>query len=289
VQAGPFFFYLLKFLHTPAMSTQTPLIMGILNLTPDSFSDGGCYCTNQQLHRRIAELLTDGADIIDVGGESTRPGSDPISSAEELARVLPVITAIRRVSDVPISIDSSKAEVARQALLAGADIINDITALEGDADMVEVLRSSQAKVVLMHMQGQPRTMQLAPQYQDVVAEINSYLAGRIAWLGEQGIGRERVIVDPGLGFGKNLEHNLTLLRNAHTLRQHGCPVLIGHSRKTFLGEIVQVQEPKERDLATAIVSAYCARQNMDILRVHNVAATRQALQVQAALAPNVEK
>lgn len=265
------------------MHTAQPKIMGILNITPDSFSDGGRYLTEKQLQARIEELLTDGSDIIDVGGESTRPGSAGVDVAEELARVLPAIKAIRKLSSIPVSVDTTKAEVARQALAAGADIVNDISALEGDTGMVEVLRQSQAMVVVMHMQGQPRTMQLAPHYGDVVVEINSYLARRIDWLEEQGIERKRMIVDPGLGFGKTLEHNLTLLRNLESLRQHGCPVLIGHSRKSFLGEILQIEKPVERDLATAMVSAFCARHHMDILRVHNVAATRQALKVQAVL------
>lgn len=264
---------------------RTPLtqIMGILNVTPDSFSDGGRYEGKEQLQARIEELLADGADIIDVGGESTRPGSEPVSEEEELARVLPAITAIRRISTVPISVDTTKAEVARQALAAGADIINDISGLEADADMAAVVHKARARVVIMHMQGQPRTMQQAPHYDDVVAEVNAYLARRIERLEEQGIGRGSIIVDPGLGFGKTVEHNLSLLRNLHSLRQHGCPVLIGHSRKSFLGAITQVKEPGERDVATALISAFCAGQGMDILRVHNVAATRQALRICTAL------
>lgn len=260
-----------------------PRVMGILNVTPDSFSDGGRYGSKEQVQARIEELLSDGADIIDVGGESTRPGSEAVSELEELARVLPTIQAIRRISTVPISVDTTKAEVARQALAAGADIINDISGLEADVHMAAIVRKAQARVVIMHMQGQPRTMQLAPHYEDVVAEVNAYLAGRIAILEEQGIERSAIIVDPGLGFGKTLEHNLSLLRNLPSLQQHGCPVLIGHSRKSFLGAITQVKKPEERDIATALVSALCAGQGMDIVRVHNVAATRQALRVWAAL------
>ncbi len=265
---------------------KTPKIMGILNVTPDSFSDGGRYCGEEQLEARIEELLADGADIIDVGGESTRPGAEPVSLAEELERVLPAISAIRRISQIPVSVDTTKAEVARLALRAGANIINDISALEVDAGMIEVVRASGAQVVLMHMQGRPRTMQQAPHYEDVVAEVNAYLAGRIAGLEAQGIERKNMVVDPGLGFGKTVEHNLSLLRNLSSLRQHGCPVLIGHSRKSFLGMIVQQQEPQKRDLATAMVSAHCAWQGVDILRVHNVRATREALRVQEALRPD---
>ena len=268
---------------------KTPKIMGILNVTPDSFSDGGRYCGEAQLRKRITELLDDGADIIDVGGESTRPGAEPVPLDEEIERVLPAIGVIRRISQIPVSVDTTKAEVARLALQAGANIINDISALEADAGMIEVLRASGAQVVLMHMQGQPRTMQIAPHYDDVVAEINGYLAARIAWLEERGVERGRILVDPGLGFGKTLEHNLTILRHLPSLRQHGCPVLIGHSRKSFLGTIVQQQEPYKRDLATAMVSAHCARQGVDILRVHNVRATREALQIQDALQADTEK
>lgn len=257
--------------------------MGILNVTPDSFSDGGRYCTEKELHRRIEELLEEGADIIDVGGESSRPGAEPVPAGEELRRVLPAVAAIRRISDIPVSVDTTKAAVARQAVDAGATIVNDITALEGDGEMVEVVRRSGVQVVLMHMQGRPRTMQIAPRYTDVVAEINAYLAARIAWLQEQGVEHGRIIVDPGLGFGKTLAHNLSILRQLGAFQRHGCPVLIGHSRKGFLGTVVQTKEPAARDLATAVVSAHCARQGVAMLRVHDVAATRQALHIQAAL------
>lgn len=267
-------------MHTKKTQTR---IMGILNVTPDSFSDGGRYGSEERLQARIEELLHDGADIIDVGGESTRPGSEAVSEEEELRRVLPAIVAIRKTSSIAISVDTTKAEVARQALAAGADIINDISGLEADTDMAAAVRKASAQVVIMHMQGRPRTMQEAPHYDDVVAEVNAYLAARIASLEALGIERKDMIVDPGLGFGKTVEHNLSLLRNLSSLRRHGCPVLIGHSRKSFLGAIVQVREPEERDTATALISGFCARQGMDILRVHNVAATRQALQLCAAL------
>lgn len=267
-----------------SMQRSLPRIMGILNVTPDSFSDGGRYCTEKELHRRIEELLEEGADIIDVGGESSRPGAEPVPAEEELRRVLPAVAAIRRVSsDIPVSVDTTKAAVARQAVDAGATIINDITALEGDGKMVEVVRRSGAQVVLMHMQGRPRTMQIAPCYTDVVAEINAYLAARIAWLQERGVEHGRIIVDPGLGFGKTLAHNLSILRHLSAFQRHDCPVLIGHSRKGFLGIVAQAKEPAARDLATAVVSAHCARQGVAMLRVHDVAATRQALQIQAVL------
>ena len=257
--------------------------MGILNVTPDSFSDGGRYLAGDALAARIAELLADGADIIDVGGESTRPGALPVSEDEELARVLPAVEAIRRASDIPISIDTTKAAVARRALAAGANIVNDISALEMDADMTAVLRESGARVVLMHMQGRPRDMQTAPHYDDVTAEINAYLARRIEALEAAGIPRSRMIVDPGLGFGKTTAHNLQILRDLETFTQHGCPLLVGHSRKRFLGDLTGLATPEQRDPATALVSVWCANKGAAILRVHNVAATRQALAVWRAL------
>lgn len=262
---------------------KSPQLMGILNVTPDSFSDGGRYLAGDALAARIAELLADGADIIDVGGESTRPGALPVSEDEELARVLPAVEAIRRMSDIPISIDTTKAAVARRALAAGANIVNDISALEMDADMTAVLRESGARVVLMHMRGRPRDMQTAPHYDDVTAEINAYLARRIEALEAAGIPRSRMIVDPGLGFGKTTAHNLQILRELETFTRHGCPLLVGHSRKRFLGDLTDLADPQDRDPATALVSVWCASKGADILRVHNVAATRQALAVWGAL------
>ena len=260
-----------------------PQLMGILNVTPDSFSDGGRYLAGDALAARIAELLADGADIIDVGGESSRPGASPVAEEEELARVLPAVEAIRRVSDIPVSIDTTKAGVARRALAAGANIVNDISALEMDADMTAVLRESGARVVLMHMQGRPRDMQTAPQYDDVVGEIDAYLARRIEHLEAAGIPRARMIVDPGLGFGKTTAHNLAILRGLETFTRHGCPLLIGHSRKRFLGDLTGIPTPGDRDPATALTSVWCANKGADILRVHNVAATRQALALWRAL------
>lgn len=257
-------------------------IMGIVNVTPDSFSDGGRWQDEDALTARIDHLLAEGADLIDVGGESTRPFARPVGEAEELARVLPAVRAVRTRSAVPVSVDTTKATVARAALAAGADLINDISALRHDPAMVAVVRDSGCRVVVMHMLGTPGDMQLAPHYEDVVAEINRFLAGRIAWLEEQGVDRSRVIVDPGLGFGKTLEHNLDILRNVAAFRQHGCPLLIGHSRKSFLGRLLGL-EVAERDPATAVVSALLAGRGVDILRVHDVRASRQAVQLAEAL------
>ena len=257
-------------------------IMGILNVTPDSFSDGGRWQAEDALAARIDQLLAEGADLIDIGGESTRPFAQPVGEAEELARVLPAVRAVRGRSTVPVSVDTTKATVARAALEEGADLINDVSALRHDPAMVTVVRDSGCRVVIMHRLGTPGDMQLAPHYEDVVAEINRFLAGRIAWLEEQGVDRSRVIVDPGLGFGKTLAHNLDILRKVESFKQHGCPLLIGHSRKSFLGRLLDL-EVDERDPATAVVSALLAGRGVDILRVHDVRASRQAVQLAEAL------
>jgi len=257
-------------------------IMGILNVTPDSFSDGGACTSESGLEARIEQLLAEGADIIDVGGESTRPFAEPVSAGEELARVLPAIRAIRVRSTAPVSIDTTKAAVAREALAAGATMVNDISALCHDSAMVEVIRSYQGPVIIMHMQGVPGNMQVRPQYGDVVAEINAFFTERIAWLEQQGIARERIVIDPGIGFGKSLEHNLAILRNIQAFKMHGCPVLIGHSRKSFLGQLLDIPV-SERDCPTAVVSAFCVLQGADILRVHDVRATRQAITLSTVL------
>lgn len=258
-------------------------IMGILNITPDSFSDGGKWTDEKALEDRIEQLLSEGADIIDVGGESTRPFAEPVSVAEELQRVIPAIKAIRQRSNIPISIDTTKAVVAREALDAGATIINDISALRQDAGMLAVVKSFAGEVVIMHMQGTPGDMQRNPQYSDVVAEINAFFTERLTWLEANGVERSRIIVDPGIGFGKTLEHNLAILRNIPAFKQHGCPVLIGHSRKSFLGQLLGLPVA-DRDWATAMVSAHVQRVGADMVRVHQVQATRQALLLMEALA-----
>lgn len=258
-------------------------IMGILNVTPDSFSDGSSCNSQPALMARIDTLLAEGADYIDVGGESTRPFAKPVSVEEELQRVLPAIRAIRaRSSSLPISIDTTKARVAAEALAAGASMVNDISALRHDQDMVRVVAGYVGPVIIMHMQGNPATMQVQPSYQDVVVEINDFFTERISYLVEQGIERNRIIIDPGIGFGKTLEHNLTILRNIPDFRQHGCPVLIGHSRKSFLDQLLGLPVEK-RDWPSAVVSAFCARNGVDILRVHDVHATRLALTLERVL------
>jgi dihydropteroate synthase len=258
-------------------------IMGILNVTPDSFSDGGRWNTEAALEARIEQLISEGADIIDVGGESTRPFAESVSAEGELGRVIPAIRKIRARSNLPISIDTTKAMVAREALAAGATMINDISALRFDPEMIDVVRSFAGPVIIMHMQGVPGDMQVSPQYEDVVEEINSFFTERIHWLEKSGVARSRIIVDPGIGFGKTLEHNLAILRSIRAFKVHGCPVLIGHSRKSFLGQLLDLPIA-DRDTVTAIVSALCARQGADILRVHAVRPTRHALTLAAALA-----
>jgi len=256
--------------------------MGILNVTPDSFSDGGSLETRDAIVRKIDGMLASGVDIFDVGGESTRPFADPVPAQEELDRVLPVIELIRQMSDRSISIDTTKAVVAGAALAAGADMINDISALRQDDDMVDVVRNASCPVIIMHMQGTPDDMQINPQYKDVIADISSFFQERILWLTARGIERERIILDPGIGFGKTVEHNLTILKHIGAFKKHGHPVLIGHSRKSFIGKTLDLDITR-RDCASAVISFHCLLQGADILRVHDVELTRQALRLFALL------
>ncbi len=253
-------------------------IMGILNVTPDSFSDGGRFTSMEDIARQVEEMLSQGVDIIDVGGESTRPFADPVPEDQELERVLPAIEIIRQQTDIPVSIDTTKASVARAALAAGATMVNDISALRHDPDMADVVQSCDGPVIIMHMQGTPRTMQLDPRYDDVVEDIITFFQERIAWMSEQGIDSRRIIIDPGIGFGKTLEHNLEILRNVARFRATGHRVLIGHSRKSFFDKLFGIPVT-ERDCPTAVVSALCFLQGADIIRVHDVKTTRQALEL----------
>lgn len=259
-------------------------IMGILNVTPDSFSDGGNFASHETAIAQAERLISDGADILDVGGESTRPFAPPVSTEEELRRVIPVIEAIRQKHSIPISIDTTKAAVADQALKAGANIINDVSALRADPEMLTVVRNTSVPVIIMHMQGTPADMQVQPTYKNVTQEIIDFFSERIAWLTENGVDLNRLIIDPGIGFGKTVGHNLSIIKHLDDLAALGLPVLLGHSRKRFLGEIAAIPVEAARDLVTAVVSACCAEKNIAIFRVHNVAATRQALLVAAAIA-----
>lgn len=254
-----------------------PLLMGILNLTPDSFSDGGLFNTTDHAIAQALKLQSDGADILDIGGESTRPGAAPVSLEEELSRTIPVIKALAETITIPISIDTTKAEVARQALEAGADIVNDISGLTFDRDMISVCRDYDAGICLMHIQGTPQTMQQSPTYGDVVAEVTEFLQQQVDRCLMAGIAPERICVDPGIGFGKTAEHNLSLLKSVHRLQSSlQRPVLIGHSRKRFLAKILG-RPVEEREAGTVGVSIALAEQGTDVLRIHDVRAVKDAL------------
>jgi dihydropteroate synthase len=250
--------------------------MGIINVTPDSFSDGGRYLDPQQAVAHARQLLAAGADLLDLGGESTRPYSTPVPAAEELRRVIPVLQALAPQCHVPISIDTSKAVVARAAIAQGAEIINDVTALTGDPDMIAVALETGAAVCAMHMQGTPQTMQDNPSYQDVVSDVLDHLRQRRDELAAAGIPREKIALDPGIGFGKTHDHNLALLRGCRRFRQLGCPLLWGPSRKGFIGHVLGDKE-LPRDYATIGVALALAAGGVQVLRVHNVAAVKQAL------------
>ena len=250
--------------------------MGIVNVTPDSFSDGGRYFLPQAAIEHALRLVSEGADILDVGGESTRPYSEPVPADEELGRVIPVVAALRKETTVAISIDTSKAIVAREAVAAGAEIINDICGLEGDPDMLAAAVETQAGLCAMHMQGTPQTMQDNPTYGDVVAEVHEYLARRRDALLAAGVEPERLALDPGIGFGKTHEHNLTLLANCHRFHTLGCPLVVGPSRKGFIGKVLNDKQA-DRAAGTVGVALSLARQRVQVIRVHDIAAVRQAL------------
>jgi dihydropteroate synthase len=259
-----------------------PKIMGILNVTPDSFSDGGQYNSEASTCSQVEALVVSGADIIDVGGESTRPFAEAVALEEELQRVIPAIVAIRREFNIPISIDTTKEEVARRALDAGADIINDISALQKDPAMLALVKETHGPVIIMHMQGTPGNMQQKPQYVDVVQDIKQFFKERLQLLVEHGVNPERITLDPGIGFGKTLAHNLTILKHLADFKELGQPLLLGHSRKRFIGDITGL-EVDHRDLPSAVVSALSYDSGVDIIRVHDVAATRQALLMAEAI------
>jgi dihydropteroate synthase len=257
--------------------THLPLLMGILNVTPDSFSDGGQFQLVKNAVARALQMEADGADIIDIGGESTRPGAEPVALDEELRRTIPVIRELATRVKIPISIDTTKAEVARQALEAGAEIVNDISGLTFDPAMLEVCRLYDAGICLMHIQGTPQTMQQNPTYVDVVSEVTEFLQQQVDRCLMAGILPERMSVDPGIGFGKTAEHNLQLLKSVARLQQDlQRPVLIGHSRKRFLSKILG-RSVEERESGTVGVSIALAEQGVDILRIHDVRSVRDAI------------
>lgn len=250
--------------------------MGILNVTPDSFSDGGQFDDLRAALDHGVQMAADGADIVDIGGESTRPYAEPVSAEEELRRVLPVVRELAGRVDAVLSIDTSKALVAKEALAAGAEAINDVTALTGDRDMMEVALETGAGVCAMHMRGTPQTMQTDPVYGDVVGEIFAYLTHRRDALLAAGIERDRLALDPGIGFGKTHEHNLTLLRRCHRFHALGCPLVVGHSRKGYVGKVLG-DKLADRMAGTLGVSLSLAHQGVQVLRVHDVRPTREAL------------
>lgn len=255
-----------------------PLLMGVINVTPDSFSDGGRHACTQAAIDHGRRLAGEGADILDVGGESTRPGAQPVDGAEEAARVLPVIEALARDGHV-VSIDTRRAAVMEAAIARGARIVNDVTALAGDARSLEVVARHAVPVVLMHMQGEPATMQAAPRYQDVVGEVAAYLASRVAACVAAGVSPGRICVDPGIGFGKTPGHNLSLLRALAALRVPGCGMLVGASRKSFIAALSRGEDAGSRLPGSLAVALHAAEAGADILRVHDVAETRQALEI----------
>jgi dihydropteroate synthase len=260
------------------------LVMGIVNVTPDSFSDGGLFADPHDAVAHAAALADEGADLLDIGGESTRPGSRGVSAEEELDRVLPVIEGIRAARpDVPISIDTAKSIVAEKALAAGAVIVNDVTGAR-DPDMLAIVESAGAGFVLMHMLGEPRTMQDDPHYDDVVGEIHEFFRERVEAAVFAGISVDRLAIDPGIGFGKNLDHNLTLLRHLDAFRDLDAALLVGASRKRFIGVLTQTDDPADRLEGSIAVVVWSAAAGVDVVRVHDVGATVRALRVVDAIA-----
>ena len=263
-----------------SLSLERPLIMGIVNITPDSFSDGGRFFDSSRALDHARRLLEEGADILDIGGESSRPGAEPVEFDEELRRVLPVLERLVELP-VPVSVDTCKPEVMRRAIAAGAAMINDIYALRAQGALDAVAESPVA-VCLMHMQGEPRTMQRSPHYRDVVGEVETFLVERAAAAVAAGIGRDRIVLDPGFGFGKTPQHNLELIRALPRLRGVGFPLLAGLSRKALFGKIVG-REAAERVHASAAGALLAAQRGATIVRVHDVAATRDCLLVLRAI------
>jgi dihydropteroate synthase len=258
------------------------LIMGVVNVTPDSFSDGGQFLDSGRAVERALQMAAEGAAIIDVGGESTRPGSAPVPAGEQIRRVVPVIEALAAEVRIPLSIDTHDPEVARAALDAGASLINDITALV-DARMAQLAAGRQVPIVLMHMQGTPATMQVEPHYDDVVTEVRDFLVVRAAAAQKSGIAPERILIDPGIGFGKSLDHNLLLLKHLDALVATGYRVLVGPSRKRFLGTLTGRENPAERIFGTAAAVALCAAAGVSVVRVHDVGPMLDVLKVTQAI------
>ena len=261
-----------------------PVLMGILNVTPDSFSDGGEFFDPDAAAARGLAMIGESADVVDVGGESTRPGSDPVPAGEEIRRVVPVVREIlSRKSGAIVSIDTYRAETAEAALEAGARIVNDVTALRGDPRLAALVAEARCLVILMHMKGEPKTMQRHPHYDDVVGEVRDFLAARAEHAVSAGVEPQNIIVDPGIGFGKTLEHNLELLRRLEAIVGLGFPVLIGASRKRFIGTITGVEEARDRVFGTVAANVLAREKGAALFRVHDVRANREALEVADAV------
>jgi dihydropteroate synthase len=261
-----------------------PVVVGILNVTPDSFSDGGDFFDPEAAAQHAASMLDEGAGMLDVGGESTRPGSDPVSQEEEMRRIIPVIEGILAARpEAVISVDTYRSGTATATLEAGARLVNDVTALRGDPRMASVVGEAGCPVILMHMQGEPKTMQKEPHYEDVVREVRDFLAERAEYAVDAGVRPENIIVDPGIGFGKNLEHNLDLLHNLDAIVDLGFPVLIGASRKRFIERITGVQEARDRVSGTVATTVLAYERGATFFRVHDVRANREALAVAEAV------
>jgi dihydropteroate synthase len=255
------------------------LIMGVINVTPDSFSDGGLFFGREQAVAQGEALAAEGADILDIGGESTRPFAQPLAAEEERNRIIPVIRELAKKIRIPISVDTYKAEVAEAALDAGAALVNDISALRLDPAMTAVLRNHGAPVILMHMQGTPQDMQSQPHYGDLLTEIHSFFEERLIWARQEGLDRDRVMIDPGIGFGKTGEHNLLLIKRLDFFSDLDCPILIGTSRKSFIGKLTGQLLPGDREWGTAATTALAAWLGAHMIRVHRVDSNRQVLQM----------
>jgi dihydropteroate synthase len=269
--------------------THRGVIMGVINVTPDSFSDGGSFHNAEAAIAHGRRLAEEGAEILDIGGESTRPGSGAVPVGEELRRVLPVIEGLTGRTTAALSIDTSKAEVARAAMEAGAEIINDVTALRGDAAMAEVAAETKAGLVLMHMRGTPRTMQKDPQYDDVVQEVTIFLRERLAAARAAEISADRLAIDPGIGFGKTVEHNLQLIASLGTFADLGCPVVLGISRKSFLATAADCPDLADREAPTVALTSLGRELGARIFRVHAVRPNAEALRMTEAILGEVDR
>ena len=264
-------------LNKHSFDLKRPLVMGILNITPDSFSDGGMYLDSNAALKRADKMIEEGVDIIDIGGESTRPGSDPVSTDEELKRIVPIIEAIKKISDIAISIDTYKPEVMKEVIDMDVAMINDIYALQ-KPNAIDLIKKSNVGVCLMHMQGTPKTMQLNPTYKNVVSEVRSFLEERANLIANEGIGKTRIILDPGFGFGKTFEHNIDLLKNIESFKSLNLPILVGLSRKSFIRKILNGDHDDHLSgsISAAVLSAV---KGAKILRVHDVKETQSAFKI----------